>query len=57
MGAIIPVKIPKPHKNYSLTNGDARQIAEKIVKQLGEKDAKKVVAYLCLELSIGDFKE
>ena len=57
MGSIIPVEIPKPHEDYNLTSGDIRQITEKIIKQLGEKDAKRVAEYLCLELSIGDFKE
>lgn len=57
MGAIIPVEITKPHNEYILTSGDIRQIAGKIIKQLGEKDAKKIARYLCLELSIGDFKE
>lgn len=56
MGAIIPVKIEKPHENYQFKSGDIRQIAQNVIKELGEQDAKKVTECLCLELGIGDFK-
>lgn len=56
MGAIIPVKISKPHENYKFTSGDIRQISENLIKELGEKDAKKLTEYLCLGLGIGDCK-
>lgn len=56
MGAIIPVKIVKPHEDYKFTSGDIRQIAQNVIKELGEEDAKRVIEYLCLELGIGGFK-
>lgn len=56
MGARIPVKIMKPHENYKLTSGDIRQISENLIKELGEKDAKKLTEYLCLGLGIDSFE-
>lgn len=54
MGARIAVTIAKPHEEYILQSGDFRQIAQKIIDQLGKEDAKRVAKYLCSELHCGD---
>ena len=50
MGAHINVEISKPHEDYQYTFGDINQIAQKIIKQLGKKDAERIAKILILEL-------
>lgn len=54
MGARINVEISKPHESYQYTSGDILQIADKIVRQLGKENSKKIAEYL--ENAIGNFK-
>ena len=47
MGARINVEISKPHESYQYTSGDILQIADKIIRQLGKENAKKIAEHMC----------